>query len=85
MHEIGAGVAVRGQEPHPDQQADDAQVDRGADQPGDPDGDAQVQAQRCHVAEAERERHHHDCGDHDDRPAGQRLTGGSLLAAPGVG
>jgi hypothetical protein len=74
--ELGGRVAVQGQEPHSGQQPDDAEVDRGADEPGDPRGDAQVQAQVCHVAEAEREGHQHDRGgDRGDRAAGERLAG----------
>ena len=60
--ELGAGVAVQGQEPDAGQQAGDAEVDGGGDQPGDPRGDAQVQVQPGDVAEAERERQGDDGG-----------------------
>ena len=38
-------IAMQRQEPHADQQADDAEVNRRADQPGDPDRYAEIQAQ----------------------------------------
>lgn len=45
LAELDVGITVQREEPHPGKQSDDAEIDRGADQPGDPRGDAQVHAE----------------------------------------
>ena len=62
LGELAVGVAMEGQEADRGEQPNHAEVNGWCHQPGDPRGDAEIEAEPGHVAEGESETHDDDRG-----------------------